>query len=58
MGGVDPKAPTEENEPVRLPPAPSQPMPRVLVAIVAAIVFIATLLAVVGVVAIFSLLKR
>ena len=54
---VDPKAPTEENEPVRVPAA-SQPMPRVLVAIVAAIVFIATLLAVVGVVAIFSLLKR
>lgn len=44
---VDPKAPTEENEPVRVP-APRR-APTALAAVVAVIVFVATLLFAAGV---------
>lgn len=52
---VDPKAPTEANEPVRLP---ARTLPRSIVVVVAIVVFVLTLLAVVGLAVLMSQFKR
>lgn len=56
MIGVDPKSPTEENKPVRVP-VPRR-APTAVVAIVAGIGFVATLLAVVEVAVFMTVLRR
>lgn len=56
MSSVDPKAPTEENEPVRVPA--QRRAPTALAAVVAVIVFVATLLFAVGVAILMSALGR
>lgn len=53
--GVDPNAPTEENEPVRVP---ARTLPRVVVAVVAVAVFVLTLLAVVLVAGGMAIMRR
>ena len=55
MRSVDPRAPTEENEPVRVP---GRTVPRGVVADVAAGVFVLTLLSVVGVAVLMSAIRR
>lgn len=52
---VDPNAPTEENEPVRVP---ARTLPRVVVALIAVAAFMLLLLAVVLVAGGMSLLRR
>lgn len=52
---VDPNAPTEENDPVRVP---ARTLPRVVVAFIAVAVFMLLLLAVVLVAGGMSLLRR
>lgn len=54
---VDPNAPTEENEPVSVPMPPRR-LSRGFVALVAVIVFVGTLLVVVGIAVLMSQLKR
>jgi len=55
MMAVDPNAPTEENEPVRVP---ARTMPRAMVAVIAAVAFVLTLLAVVLVAGGMAIMRR
>lgn len=57
MRSVDPNAPTEENEPVRVPAA-ARVLPRGAVMIVAAVVFVLILVAVVAVAVLMSQIRR
>lgn len=52
---VDPTAPTEENEPVRVP---ARILPRGVVMIVATVVFVLILLAVVAMAVVLSQIRR